>query len=146
MKKTKKWTLISMMIGFPVIILTVSLTISGANIKDFPLWIIIGIPALILISPFTFFFAQRKAQRRPPNTPLQKRRKLLLIILGISSIPLLIISIIGHIQGISFWKNQFTNIGSILQWLLIIVIFLYAFFRKDKKKKSLEENNDKIEN
>ena len=102
------------------------------SIKEFPLWGIIGILALILISPFTFFFAQRKTH----NASLQKRRKLLLIALGAVIVLYLIVAVICHIRGMSFGQVLLSNTPMIVG---LIAIFLYAFFRKDKEQKQVDE-------
>jgi len=125
MKKSKKWTLISMLIGIPIVILTVFFIISDVSIKIIPLWAVIGTFVVILLAPFIFFIVQRKAD----NAPLQKRRKLLLILLTVFILILLIIAIRCHILEISFGQVLLTNIAGIV---FLIGVFFYAFFRKDK--------------
>jgi len=53
-------------------------------------------------------------------------------------------TIITHIMEVPFWQDQFANIGSLIQWLIFIAIFIYAFFRKDKIQKPTEEIETKI--
>lgn len=133
MKKLQKSTLILMMIIIPIIILIVSLMITGISVKEFPWWAIIGIPALIFITPFTVLLTQSKIQ----NTPLEKRRKGLLILMGAFTVFLLFIAIICYMNGISFLQVLLTNLVSLVG---LIAIFLYVFFRKDKEQKSLDDS------
>ena len=134
MKKSTKWVLILMMTVPAIIMLTVFLMITDVTLKDIPWWIIIGVLVFILVSPFTFLLTQRKLQ----NAALQKRRKWLLIFMGIFIVFLFMMSIICHIHGKSFWKIFFSNPGLILQYILIVVIFFYAFFRKEKEQKPMD--------
>ena len=129
-EQTKTWVLILMMIGIPIVILTTFFLISGISIKEMPLWTTIGVPIIIIGSTFIFLLIQPKAQ----SLSLQKRRKALLIILGVYIIFLIIMTII---RGISFLG--LTNIGSLIGYFFLITIFLYGFFRKDKE--STEDNN-----
>lgn len=76
MKKTKKWFIVPMITIPIVIIIIVSLLIAGISVKNLPLWAVIGIPLLILMTPFTFLFIQGKVY----DTPLQKKKKRLLIL------------------------------------------------------------------
>ena len=127
MKKSKKWILVSMIMGLVVIIMTVFLTINGTSIVDIQSKKnIIGLSVVILVSLFIILFIHPKVQ----NLSLQKKRIFLLILLSCYIIFLLVMTII---RGISFWEF---DISRIIQWLVIIVIFLIAFFQKDKEKKS----------
>jgi len=134
MEKSKKWFIVLVMIS-PVVILPIILIISGIKIKEIPWIVLIGVPVVILASPFAFFFAQRKAQRRPPNASLRKRRKELFITLGVIIVIYLIGAVICHIAKISFWQVLLNTIG---MFLIVIAISLYIFF-KDKEQKPTEE-------
>ena len=110
--------------------------------KDIPIWAIIWIvlPPLIIVSVI-FLIRFRKKEH---NLSLRKRRKRSFVILGILIVFLLIMTIITHIMEVPFWQDQFANIGSLIQWLIFIAIFIYAFFRKDKIQKPTEEIETKI--
>ena len=125
MEKNQKCFLILMTIGLIVIMLTVYLTTSSISIKGLPLWTIIGVPVVILVSLFIFLLVRRKTH----NIPLQKRQKLLLITLGVYIVFLLIMTLF---RGTSFWKAQLPSMG------MIIAIFLFAFFQKNKEQKHTE--------
>jgi len=125
MEKNQKCFLILMTIGLIVIMLTVYLTTSSISIKGLPLWTIIGVPVVILVSLFIFLLVRRKTH----NIPLQKRQKLLLITLGVYIVFLLIMT---FFRGTSSWKAQLPCMG------MIIAIFLFAFFQKNKEQKHTE--------
>jgi Ca2+/Na+ antiporter len=65
---------------------------------------------------------------------LQKRRKFLLILLGVYIAFLLIMTII---RGISFLKIN--GIVSFINYFFFLAVFLYAFFRKDKEQNSTDK-------
>jgi hypothetical protein len=60
MKKSQKWIMI-LMITIPVITIAASLIVSGISLKGFPVWAIITVSTIILVSPFIFLLAQRSA-------------------------------------------------------------------------------------
>ena len=131
MKKSQKWILFSTMIGLMIIIPTIFITISGISIKEIPLWI----PIVFFGLTFIPFLVQPKVS----GFPLRKRRKMLLILLGIYIVFLLIMTVI---KGMAFLKV--TNITSLIQYLLFIVVFLYGFFRKDKE--AVQKDETKMNN
>ena len=94
--------------------------------KNIPIWLLV----LVLIAPLVAILFTFLAQHKIHNIPLEKRRKKLLIILGTLIIFFLIMTIISLIKEIPFWQDLFSNIGFLILCLLIIVNFLYAFFRK----------------
>jgi len=104
MKKSQKWIPISTVV-IPVIIIALIFILGDISIKEFPLWAIIVIPVLILITPFVFLLAQRLAQRiiYDADLSLQKKKKRILTVLGASAISTIIISVtIYHLHYESF--------------------------------------------
>ena len=136
MKKSQKWVIILMIIIIPTITLTVSLMIAGISIKELPLWFIIGMPLLILVSPFLFLLGQRHAERIR-YAPLRKRRKWILINLGIYITFTLIMFIILYLK---LGRTPFQNKSVILLWFVPIPFMLYnLFFPKDEEQKDTSE-------
>ncbi|MCL2435173.1 MAG: hypothetical protein FWD09_03400 [Lentimicrobiaceae bacterium] len=135
MKKSQKWILISMVI-IPAIILAITIP-KDISIKEFPLWAIIGIPILILLTPFSFLLGQRFAQRAVYDTPLQKQKKNILTIWGIYTIFIAIILIIlYYVRYQSFWT---TLLILLVPWFFMIFGNFRILF--PKKKESTEKDH-----
>jgi hypothetical protein len=131
MKKSHIWLLTAILI-IPTIILIISLSISDIKIKDFPWWAI-AIPVLIIVSPFTFYFAQRVAHRTY-NSTLNKRKKILLY----SFCALIIFSVI--LLSASYYFNyEFLRIILLVQILPIILFMFFGNFRLFFQKKEPNE-------
>jgi hypothetical protein len=136
MKKTQTRLLILISI-VPAIILLFFLIISGVSIKDFPLWAIIVIPTLILVTPFMFLLAQCFAQRAIYDAPLQKKKKRILIVWGVYAIfTTIVLIILYHVRYQSFWIT-------FLQLFPVSFFILFGNFRLffPKKEKSTENDN-----
>ena len=138
MKKLQKLGIILMIIIIPIIIIAVSLIVGGISIKDIPLLAIIGVSALILISPFTFLLAQRSAQRTY-NATLQKQKKRLLTMFGIYIFfsAILLIVVLYYVSYQYFWVV-------FLAQILPPIFFMFFgnfrfFFPKEKKQKQIDE-------
>jgi hypothetical protein len=79
------------------------------------------------------------AQSHLHNKPLKIRRKRLRIMLYLLLLILFLTLIVGGIiihgsnmnNLVKFWKETFSR-GFICQLILIVILFLYAYFRKDK--------------
>ena len=135
MKKSKKWILILMIIIPQIIILTVLLLIGGISIKEFPLWIVIVVPMFILVSPFTFFFAQRHVMY---DVPLQKQKKRLLTTFSVCIILFVIILITCYYVNYDFfWVILFIQI---LPAMLFMFFGNFRLFSKSKKQKLTDDN------
>jgi hypothetical protein len=52
-----------MIITSVLVVLTVFFMVNNLSVKEFPWWAIIGVPIVILGSPFVFFLAQRSVKR-----------------------------------------------------------------------------------
>jgi amino acid transporter len=70
--------------------------------------------------------------RKKFNASSFKRRKMLLAVMGFFIIFLIILSIIGNFYGINTWQIILSNYGILIQFIILLVIFLYGFFRKEK--------------
>ena len=94
---------------------------------------IIVIIVCCVVAPLLAFFAWKFAQGKIHNTPIKTRRKRLRFLLYMFLFFLLAISFIEEksvLGAITFLKDLFLN--SILQFAVFIVVYVYAYFRKDK--------------
>ena len=66
--------------------------------------------------------------REKNNSSSFKRRIILLATMGVFIVFLIILSLING----NLWQIVSSNVGTWLQFILLITLFLYAFFRKDK--------------
>jgi amino acid transporter len=125
MKKIeRKWFLYFIAL-IPLMVIIVFLFFFEINIKA---TITIIVFCIIL---FVFSIVVIK-QREKINASSLKRRKVLLAALGFYIVFLLVLSLICDFYGINIWQNLFSNVGVWLQFILLIAIFLYGFFRKEK--------------
>ena len=92
-----------------------------------------------IAAPCLAFLAYSFTRRKIFNQSLNIKRKRLLIFLGIFiSIEILILSVIGFLicdnieDFIIFLKETFGTKGAIAQIIVFVLIFCYAFFRKEK--------------
>lgn len=134
MKKTHKWIVILMMTVLPIIVLTISFIISEISIKEVPIWAVIGIPVLILVSPFTFLLAQRRAEKKMYDVSLQKQKKTSLTILSVYIIFSAIMLIMLYCLNYRFFSAFLYALMPILP-----AIFIRLFF--SKRKEVTEDNN-----
>ena len=137
MKKSQKW-LLSLMVIVPAIIILICLLIADIRINDLPLVVIIVLPTTILATPFLFLAAQRFAQKTD-NAPLQKKRKTLLILFGVS----LIISTVFIVSAyffVSFYSWISLLLGLVIFTLFPVLKNIHVFFPKDKKSTTDDDN------
>lgn len=123
-KKEQKWFIYFIAL-IPLIVSIAFLFFYEINIKA---TITIIVFCLIL---FVFSIVVIK-QREKINVSSLKRRKVLLTALGFYIVFLIVLSLICDFYGINIWQNLFSNVGIWLQFILLIAIFLYGFFRKEK--------------
>jgi hypothetical protein len=140
MKKTQKWIALLMLI-VPITILTFFITISDISIKEFPLWAIIGIPTLILVSPFTFLFAQRSGQSMY-NASLQKQKKRFLTVWGIYIIFLVILLIVLYFLNYQFFL-AFLFIQTAFLLSVLFMKFRLFFTKNYESTEDDNQNNQK---
>ena len=140
MNKIQKW-IVSLMLIVPITILAF-IIISDINIKDFPMWAIIGIPILILVLPFIFLLTQRSGQEIY-KVSLQKQKKRFLTTWGIYIIFLVICLVILY-----FLNNQFFLPFLFIQIAFLLSVFFMRFrlFFPSKKKMSEDANQNEQEN
>ncbi|MDR2979402.1 MAG: hypothetical protein LBV02_03020 [Bacteroidales bacterium] len=135
MKKSQKWIMI-LMIAVPVIIITVSLIVSGISLKDFPVWAIITVSTVILVSPFTFFLTQRSAQWGISDASLKRQKKRFLTVWGAYIIFLAIILVV-----IYYFNYQFFQPFLFIQTAFLLSLFFMNFrLFFPKKKESTEDD------
>ncbi len=117
--KTQKWYYI--VVAIPIIALPILFIVYDMSIGSI-LTITALSSILALASIITF------KQREKLNASTQKRRKALLTIMGLFISFLVIMTIVWS----NLWENIFSNFGTLLQFIVLIGIFIYAFFRKGK--------------
>ena len=121
----------------PVIIIPGTLIISNISITEIPLWAIIMLSILILLSPLTFFLSQRFAEGASDTAPLQKQKKTLWTAFGVCTILFAIIIITSYYVTSKFsWTLLFFPIG-VLPFTIVRIIRLY--FPKEKKPTEYDE-------
>ena len=96
----------------------------------------------IILAPCLALLAYIFTRKKIHNLPLDKRRKRLLIFLGVFIfIEILIVSIFGYItcdrmgDFLIFLKETFGTKSAMIQMIVFVLIFCYAFFRKEPIKK-----------
>jgi len=104
--------------------------------KTFPDVLLLCIFVALVLAIIATIISHKKIH----NQPRQKRRKRLIIILCAFILFLLLTSIITGLVICSNWedfvrfsKETFLVRGFIGQMILLVVVFLYAYFRKDSK-------------
>jgi len=130
MKKLQKEIIVLILI-IPAAILTIFLILSGISVKEMPLWAIIVIPTLILLSPFTFMMSSRYAQLTY-NLPLQKRKKRILTVLcALIFFSGIILTVTYYLVPYFFWIILFVMVLPMMFFIFLGNFRL--FFPKDKK-------------
>jgi len=136
MNKPLKLVIILSLISLAFLVLIIF--ISDIKVADIPLWATIGMPTLLLATPFIFFLVQRSTQRVLKDATLQKRRKRLLISSGAYIVFMAILLVI--IQRVSpnvFWVHLLTQIA------LVLSMFFTDFRIFFPKKEDTKDDNQK---
>ena len=138
MKKSQKWVIISMII-VPILIMLAVFLIFRENIKDIPLWVIIGLPIVFLVSPFTFLLAQRLVQRKIEGASLQKQRKRLLYAFGV------VIALFAIILTPAYYFVTLDFFWTLLLMPVCVLLCMFfgnyrIFFQKKKETTDTVEN------
>ena len=140
MKNSQKWIIIFIVL-LPFVTILTAFYIVDISIKDFvqdiPIWLVALLLITMLAPAPAFILARRKVHK----ISLQKRQKRVLTSLGFF-IAFILFNLIMYyvLVGISIWRDMFSNVGFLVLVFLIILTHLYAFFRKDKEQKSVEDS------
>ena len=135
MKKIPIWLIIILFL-FPIGMITMGFIMLKDFLQDIPTWGIICFSLLFFLPSLAFFLSYRKAQ----NSSLKKNQKSMVGGAIFYSI-FLLISIIKDISDIQKGHSSFVECFiSYSLFILIIAIFLYAYFLMGKKQKSAEDN------
>ncbi|GHV37146.1 hypothetical protein FACS1894178_8870 [Bacteroidia bacterium] len=109
--------------------------------KDIPLWIVISIFLVPIVAILLKIFV---VDKKIHKQPIKIRRKRLLILLIIFLFTLLTIGIVGYFCGVNMWSGLLDNpAGCLMLFVIIPIIYLRAFFYKDKKSTE-DDSKDKI--
>jgi len=104
-------------------------------------FLILTLCFFLVLAPCLAIIATIFSQRKVHNKPLKKRRKRVVILFfGVILFCLILISIGGFFtcnnlkEFVENLKELFLSKGVIIQMIVLVGIFLYAYFRKDNKK------------
>lgn len=134
MEKSQKW-FVALLLLLPIILIFTSFLLGAINLKEISVWVFIGVLVTIIGSPIMLVFMQRSA-RWQEYTPLQKKRKQLLVMLISFVVILLFMNMLSYNNNQSLRDCLWNNIGIIIQFIIFLGFFFYAYFRKEENNPS----------